>query len=95
MLIYLLFVYFGLISILFGILENGGFILMNVVNELYGMSGKILLGFVIIFVCLIIFVGLIFVCVGFFINLFLKFLYKMIVIMVCVFSLIVFNLGLI
>ena len=92
-LIYLSLAYLGSTSTSLGISENGGLILTNVVNELYGTSGKILLGLVIILACLTT-SGLTSACAGFFTNLFPKLSHKTIVTMVCVFSLIVSNLGL-
>ena len=93
-LIYLSLAYLGSTSTSLGVSENGGLILTNVVNELYGTSGKILLGLVIILACLTTSVGLTSACAGFFTNLFPKLSHKTIVTMVCVFSLIVSNLGL-
>ncbi|AXO98107.1 branched-chain amino acid transport system II carrier protein [Bacillus anthracis] len=93
-LIYLSLAYLGSTSTSLGISENGGLILTNVVNELYGTGGKILLGLVIILACLTTSVGLTSACAGFFTNLFPKLSHKTIVTMVCVFSLIVSNLGL-
>ena len=71
-LIYLSLAYLGSTSTSLGISENGGLILTNVVNELYGTSGKILLGLVIILACLTTSVGLTSACAGFFTNLFPK-----------------------
>ncbi|WHY31129.1 branched-chain amino acid transport system II carrier protein [Bacillus wiedmannii] len=93
-LIYLSLAYLGSTSTSLGVSENGGLILTNVVNELYGTSGKILLGLVIILACLTTSVGLTSACAGFFTNIFPKLSHKTIVTMVCVFSLIVSNLGL-
>lgn len=73
--VYLVFVYFGVFSVLFGMGVNGGIILINVVNYLFGSYGILLLGIVIIVVCLIIFVGIVVVCGDYFFFLLLKFFY--------------------
>ncbi|ABS21864.1 branched-chain amino acid transport system II carrier protein [Bacillus cytotoxicus NVH 391-98] len=93
-LIYLSLAYLGSTSTSLGVSDNGGLILTKVVNELYGTSGKILLGLVITLACLTTSVGLTSACAGFFTKLFPKLSHRMIVTMVCVFSLVVSNLGL-
>ncbi len=62
-----------------GVSENGGLILTNVVNELYGTSGKILLDLLLVLACLTTSVGLTSACAGFFTNLFPKLSHKTIV----------------
>ncbi|CAM4177277.1 branched-chain amino acid transporter [Bacillus manliponensis] len=93
-LIYFALAYLGSTSSSLGVSDNGGLILTNVVNELFGTTGKILLAFVITFACLTTSVGLTSACGGFFTKLFPQLSYKAVVIIVSVFSLVVANLGL-
>lgn len=93
-LIYLSLAYLGSTSTSLGVSDNGGLILTNIVNELFGTSGKILLALVITLACLTTSVGLTSACAGFFANLLPQISHKMVVTIVCVFSLVVSNLGL-
>ncbi|MEH7017782.1 MULTISPECIES: branched-chain amino acid transport system II carrier protein BrnQ4 [Bacillus] len=93
-LIYLSLSYLGSTSTSLGVSDNGGLILTNVVNQLFGTTGKVLLAFVITFACLTTSVGLASACAEFFTSLFPKVAHKTIVTIICVFSLFVSNLGL-
>ncbi|KOS30000.1 branched-chain amino acid transporter [Bacillus anthracis] len=92
--VYLSLAYLGASNGNLGKSENGGQILTNVVNHLFGTSGNILLGIAIILACLTTSVGIVSACANYFSTLLPKLSYKKLVIFVCVFRLIIANLGL-
>ncbi|MCA0986371.1 branched-chain amino acid transport system II carrier protein [Guptibacillus algicola] len=74
--------------------ENGGVILSNVANYLYGTFGTVLLGAAITFACLTTSIGLVTACGEYFSKAYPKLSYKMVILIVTVFSAFIANLGL-
>ncbi|WP_252504294.1 branched-chain amino acid transport system II carrier protein [Sporosarcina sp. Marseille-Q4943] len=74
--------------------ENGGVILTQLAYSLMGTTGQLLLGVAVFLACLTTSVGLVSSCASFFSTVFPKFSYRLVVIVVCVFSMFVANIGL-
>ncbi|AFU17615.1 Branched-chain amino acid transport system II carrier protein (plasmid) [Bacillus thuringiensis MC28] len=92
--IYISLAYIGATSQTFGTFENGSVLLTNVVQHLFGEYGLSLLGITMLFACLTTSVGLVSACGRFFITLFPKISYSKIILIICLFSFGVSNLGL-
>lgn len=95
----LMFVYFalgyiGASSVSLGVASNGGEVLTNVMWHLFGASGNLLLGTVIIFACLTTSVGVTSAFGNYFSKMLPGISYKKIVFTVCLFSFGISNLGL-
>ncbi|RFB34693.1 branched-chain amino acid transport system II carrier protein [Brevibacillus sp. VP] len=93
-LVYMALAYLGAGSSILGVSTNGGQILTTVVAYLFGQSGVVLLGTAITLACLTTSIGLITACGQFFSTLIPALSYKVAISILCVFSLIVANLGL-
>lgn len=74
--------------------ENGAQILSNVMTHLFGQSGTLLLGLVFTLACFCVSIGLVTSCSQFFSSAISKVTYKMWVIILCVLSTAITNLGL-
>ncbi|MFS0690068.1 branched-chain amino acid transport system II carrier protein [Sporosarcina sp. 179-K 8C2 HS] len=74
--------------------ENGGVILTQLAYSLMGTTGQVLLGAAVFLACLTTSVGLVSSCASFFSTIFPKLSYRLVVIVVCVFSMFVANIGL-
>ncbi|MFJ8119870.1 branched-chain amino acid transport system II carrier protein [Bacillus mycoides] len=92
--IYLSLAYIGATSIELGIFDNGGTLLTTVVQKLFGQSGLLLLGFSILCACLTTSIGLVSACGKFFKTLLPSVSYNKIILIICLFSFVVSNLGL-
>ena len=92
--IYISLAYIGATSQTFGTFENGSVLLTNVVQHLFGQYGLSLLGITMLFACLTTSVGLVSACGRFFTTLFPKISYNKIILIICLFSFGVSNLGL-
>ncbi|MEF8683147.1 UNVERIFIED_CONTAM: branched-chain amino acid transport system II carrier protein [Bacillus cereus] len=89
--IYISLAYIGATSQTF---ENGSVLLTNVVQHLFGQYGLSLLGITMLFACLTTSVGLVSACGRFFTTLFPNISYNKIILIICLFSFGVSNLGL-
>ena len=76
-----------------GLKDNGGAILAGSANYLYGQIGTIILGLAITFACLTTSIGLVSACAQYFSKL-LPVSYRILVIIIIVFSMIIANIGL-
>jgi LIVCS family branched-chain amino acid:cation transporter len=94
MVIYLILGYLGASSSSFGKSENGAQILSNVMNHLFGQSGTLLLGLVFTLACFCVSIGLVTSCSQFFASAISRINYKTWVIILCVLSTAITNLGL-
>ncbi|MGG0753484.1 branched-chain amino acid transport system II carrier protein [Brevibacillus laterosporus] len=94
MLVYFALGYIGASSVSLGVASNGGELLTNVMNHLFGASGNLLLGAVIIFACLTTAVGVTAAFGNYFSKMLPGISYKKIVLAVCLFSFGISNLGL-
>ncbi|MCD4645013.1 branched-chain amino acid transporter, partial [Bacillus mycoides] len=92
--IYISLAYIGATSQTFGTFENGSVLLTNLVQHLFGQYGLSLLGITMLFACLTTSVGLVSACGRFFTTLFPKISYNKIILIICLFSFGVSNLGL-
>jgi LIVCS family branched-chain amino acid:cation transporter len=92
MMMYLILGYLGASS--FGESENGAQILSNVMTHLFGQSGTLLLGLVFTLACFCVSIGLVTSCGQFFASAITRINYKMWVIILCVLSTAITNLGL-
>jgi len=86
--------YLGASSHTLGTSENGGQILAAVVAYLFGKPGALLLGTAVTLACLTTSVGLVAACSEYFTALFPKLSYKATVAALCLFSMVLANLGL-
>jgi branched-chain amino acid:cation transporter, LIVCS family len=86
--------YLGATSQGLGESENGGQILTNVVYELFGQPGNLLLGLAVALACLTTSVGLVTACAQFAVKMFPRLSYKQIIFVLSIFSAGVANLGL-
>jgi branched-chain amino acid:cation transporter, LIVCS family len=77
-----------------GHLDNGGTILAQVSYHYFGSYGQVLLGLMITVACLTTSVGLMTACGSFFHKLFPRISYKMIVVILSIFSAVISNIGL-
>ncbi|WP_232699395.1 branched-chain amino acid transport system II carrier protein [Brevibacillus daliensis] len=93
-LVYLALAYLGASSYSLGVSTNGGHILTNVVTHLLGKFGVMTLGLAILLACLTTSVGLVTACSQFFSQFHPKLTYKVNVVILSLFSLMVANLGL-
>ncbi|MFC0187551.1 branched-chain amino acid transport system II carrier protein [Fictibacillus aquaticus] len=92
--VYFVLAYLGATSQSLGAAENGGEILTNVVYELFGASGNVLLGAAVILACLTTSIGLVTACAQFAAKALPGLSYKNTVLIISVFSLAVANIGL-
>ncbi len=92
--IYTILGFLGASSASLGEAENGAGVLTNVMNELFGSIGIILLGLLFTLACLCVCIGLIISCSQYFSTLFPKLSYKKWAVILAVLSLLVANLGL-
>ncbi|MGG5737386.1 branched-chain amino acid transport system II carrier protein [Bacillus cereus group sp. IBL03679] len=92
--IYISLAYIGATSQSFGTFENGSELLTNVVQYLFGQYGLLLLGITMLFACLTTSIGLVSACGRFFTTIFPKIPYNKIILIICLFSFGVSNLGL-
>jgi branched-chain amino acid:cation transporter, LIVCS family len=92
--IYLILGYLGASSASLGESENGAQILSNVMTHLFGQSGTLLLGLVFTLACFCVSIGLVTSCSQFFTSAISRITYKMWVIILCVLSTAITNLGL-
>ena len=76
-----------------GLQENGGAILSGAASHLYGQIGIIILGLAITFACLTTSIGLVSACAQYFSKL-LPVSYRMLVIIISIFSMVIANIGL-
>ncbi|WP_209122113.1 branched-chain amino acid transport system II carrier protein [Alkalihalobacillus sp. BA299] len=94
-LVYLVLAYLGASSVSkLGMLDNGGAILSGTAHELFGILGTILLALVITLACLTTSVGLVSACGEYFIKLLPRLSYPVVVLIICLFSLTMANMGL-
>ena len=91
---YLALAYLGASSVSLGMGANGGIILTNVVNHLFGSYGTLLLGIAITAACLTTSVGIVAACGDYFSSLLPKLSYQKVVFIFCVLAFMVANLGL-
>ena len=94
LLVYLALAYLGASSVSLGMGANGGIILTNVVNHLFGSYGTLLLGIAITAACLTTSVGIVAACGDYFSSLLPKLSYQKVVFIFCVLAFMVANLGL-
>ncbi|MCM3639021.1 branched-chain amino acid transport system II carrier protein [Sporosarcina luteola] len=73
---------------------NGGEILTQLVYSLLGTTGQVLLGLAVLLACLTTSVGLASSCAAFFSDTFPKFSYRLVVLIICIFSAFIANIGL-
>ncbi|OYD06278.1 branched-chain amino acid transport system II carrier protein [Paludifilum halophilum] len=92
--VYLILAYLGSTSQVLGLSDNGGEVLTNVVQTLFGPAGSLLLGSAVTVACLTTSVGLVTACGIYFSKLFPSISYKQVVVAVALFSMGVANLGL-
>ena len=90
---YLALAYLGASSVSLGMGANGGIILTNVVNHLFGSYGTLLLGIAITARCLTTSVGIVAACGDYFSSLLPKLSYQKVVFIFCVLAFMVANLG--
>ncbi|QOT00035.1 branched-chain amino acid transport system II carrier protein [Brevibacterium sp. JNUCC-42] len=93
-LVYMALAYLGAGSSTLGVSTNGGQILTAVVSYLFGQAGVVLLGTAITLACLTTSIGLITACGQFFSTLIPALRYKVAISILCVFSLVIANMGL-
>lgn len=74
--------------------ENGGIILTALAYTLMGTWGQILLGIAVLLACLTTSVGLVSACATFFSSTFKRFSYHTVVLVICLFSVCIANIGL-
>ncbi|MHC8515555.1 branched-chain amino acid transport system II carrier protein [Sporosarcina sp. ITBMC105] len=74
--------------------ENGGIILTALAYKLMGTWGQLLLGIAVLLACLTTSVGLVSACATFFSNTFKRFSYQAVVLVICIFSIGIANIGL-
>ncbi|MRS10308.1 branched-chain amino acid transport system II carrier protein [Bacillus anthracis] len=84
LLVYLALAYLGASSVSLGMGANGGIILTNVVNHLFGSYGTLLLGIAITAACLTTSVGIVAACGDYFSSLLPKLSYQKVVFIFCV-----------
>jgi branched-chain amino acid:cation transporter, LIVCS family len=92
--IYLILGYLGATSASLGQSENGAQILSNVMTHLFGKGGTFLLGVVFTLACFCVSIGLVTSCSQFFSNSITRVTYKNWVIILCILSTAITNLGL-
>lgn len=92
--VYGILAYLGATSQGLGKSENGGQILTNVVAQLFGQPGNLLLGLAVALACLTTSVGLVTACGEFASKMFPKLSYNRVILVLCIFSTGVANLGL-
>ncbi|MBY6036788.1 branched-chain amino acid transport system II carrier protein [Fictibacillus nanhaiensis] len=92
--VYSILAYLGATSQGLGTTENGGQILTNVVSQLFGQPGNLLLGLAVALACLTTSVGLVTACGEFAVKMFPKLPYKHVILALSIFSAGVANLGL-
>ena len=85
--------YLGASSVSLGMGANGGIILTNVVNHLFGSYGTLLLGIAITAACLTTSVGIVAACGEYFSSLLPKLSYQKVVFIFCVLAFMVANLD--
>ncbi|WP_369902354.1 branched-chain amino acid transport system II carrier protein [Bacillus manliponensis] len=94
LLIYVALAYLGASSVSLGMAPNGGVILTNVVQHLFGSYGILLLGVAIGAACLTTAVGIVAACGEYFSKLIPKLSYEKVALIFCVLAFMVANLGL-
>ncbi|AJH19530.1 branched-chain amino acid transport system II carrier protein [Bacillus mycoides] len=94
LLVYLALAYLGASSVSLGMGANGGIILTNVVNHLFGSYGTLLLGIAITAACLTTSVGIVAACGEYFSSLLPKLSYQKVIFIFSVLAFMVANLGL-
>ena len=94
LLVYLALAYLGASSVSLGMGANGGIILTNVVNHLFGSYGTLLLGIAITAACLTTSVGIVALVVITSLPYYQKLSYQKVVFIFCVLAFMVANLGL-
>nr|WP_096200712.1 branched-chain amino acid transport system II carrier protein [Bacillus sp. FJAT-45350] len=93
--VYLVLAYLGASSVAsIGYLDNGGAILSGVASALFGSTGAIILGLVITFACLTTSIGLVSACGEYFVKLMPSLSYRVVIAILCLFSLTMANMGL-
>ncbi|WHY02861.1 branched-chain amino acid transport system II carrier protein [Neobacillus sp. DY30] len=92
--IYLILGYLGAASSSLGQAENGAIILSNIMTDLFGQSGTLILGIVFTLACFCVSIGLITSCSQFFSTAIPKVAYKVWVVILAVLSTAIANLGL-
>lgn len=92
--VYGILAYLGATSQTLGQSDNGGQILTNVVAQLFGQSGNVLLGLAVALACITTSVGLVTACGEFAKKMFPKVPYKTVILTICIFSAGIANLGL-
>lgn len=93
--VYISLAYLGATSVSqVGYLDNGGSVLSESVTVLFGSLGNVILSTAITFACLTTSIGLVSACGNFFSKIFPKVSYKLIITVICLFSLVVANVGL-
>ncbi|MDM5315269.1 branched-chain amino acid transport system II carrier protein [Fictibacillus sp. b24] len=92
--VYGILAYLGATSQALGKSDNGGQILTNVVSQLFGQPGNLLLGLAVALACLTTSVGLVTACGEFANKMFPKLPYKTVILVLSIFSAGVANLGL-
>lgn len=78
----------------FGYAKNGGQLLTQIVQKLFGQSGLILLAVIVTLACLTTCIGLVSACSQYFSTLLRRFSYNQVAFLTCVLGLLVANLGL-
>lgn len=78
----------------FGYAKNGGQLLTQIVQKLFGQSGLLLLAVIVTLACLTTCIGLVSACSQYFSTLFRRLSYKQVAFLTCVAGLLVANLGL-
>jgi LIVCS family branched-chain amino acid:cation transporter len=92
--IYLILGFLGASSAAYGKAENGAQVLTNVMNQLFGQSGALILGVVFTLACFCVSIGLVTSCSQFFASAIPRISYKAWVKILCVVSMVIANLGL-
>lgn len=92
--IYIILGYLGASSASLGQSENGAQILTNIMGYLFGQSGTLILGFVFTLACFCVSIGLVISCSQFFASAVPKIPYKIWVLILCIASTAIANLGL-
>lgn len=91
---YLIIAYLGASANVSGTVDNGAIVLSTVLHQLFGNSGTIVLGLIFTLACLSVCIGLITSCAQYFTSIFPTLTYIKWVILLCVVSAFVANLGL-
>ncbi|MBS4218381.1 branched-chain amino acid transport system II carrier protein [Bacillus sp. FJAT-49711] len=91
---YLIIAYLGASASMFGKVDNGAIVLSTILHQLFGPTGKIVLGFIFTLACLSVSIGLITSCAQYFSTIIPKFSYTRWAILLCLTSGLVANLGL-